>query len=65
MELPKIVRYVLLVIGLIVVIIPPYFGVSVLFRGGSAIPKILQTPVLSNSTTTSKARSSQPPTSTR
>jgi hypothetical protein len=55
MELPKIVGYVLLAIGLVVVIIPPYFGISILFRGGSAIPKILQTPVLSNSTTTSNS----------
>jgi hypothetical protein len=43
----------LLLIGLIVVIIPPCFGISILFRGGSAIPKILETPVLSETTTTS------------
>jgi hypothetical protein len=49
----KIVGYVLLVIGLVVVIIPPCFGISILFGGGSAIPKILETPVLSGSTTTS------------
>ena len=55
MELPKIVGYVLLVIGLIVVIIPPIFGISILFNGSSAIPKILQTPVLSNSATTSNS----------
>jgi hypothetical protein len=53
MESHKIVGYALLVIGLIVVIMPPYFGVSILFRGASAIPKILETPVLSDSTTTS------------
>lgn len=47
----KIVGYVLLIIGLIVVIIPVYFGVSVIFAGGSAIPKILETPVLSDATT--------------
>ncbi|MGA2768214.1 MAG: hypothetical protein ABSF24_07865 [Candidatus Bathyarchaeia archaeon] len=39
MESHKIVGYALLAIGLIVVIIPPYFGISILFRGGSAIPK--------------------------
>ena len=53
MESHKIVGYVLLVIGLVVAIIPPFFGISILFRGSSAIPKILQTPVLSNSTTVS------------
>ena len=47
----KIVGYVLLVVGLIVVMIPTYFGISVVFRGASAIPKILETPVLSNATT--------------
>jgi len=47
----KIVGYVLLIIGLIVVIIPTYFGISVIFTGGSAIPKILETPVLSDATT--------------
>jgi hypothetical protein len=47
----KIVGYVLLIIGLIVVIIPTYFGVSVIFTGGSAIPRILETPVLSDATT--------------
>jgi len=47
----KIVGYVLLIIGLIVVIIPVYFGVSVIFTGASAIPKILETPVLSDATT--------------
>ena len=46
----KIVGYVLLVVGLIVVMIPTYFGISVVFRGVSAIPKILETPVLSNAT---------------
>jgi len=47
----KIVGYVLLITGLIVVIIPIYFGVSIIFYGVSAIPKILETPVLSNATT--------------
>ena len=47
----KIVGYVLLITGLIVVIIPIYFGVSIIFYGASAIPKILETPVLSNATT--------------
>jgi len=47
----KIVGYVLLIIGLIVVIIPTYFGVSIIFTGASAIPKILETPVLSDATT--------------
>jgi hypothetical protein len=51
----KVVGYVLLVIGLIVVVIPPYFGISILLRGGSAIPKILETPVLSGNTTTSNS----------
>ena len=47
----KIVGYVLLVVGLVVVIIPTYVGISVIFRGVSAIPKILETPILSNATT--------------
>jgi hypothetical protein len=55
MELHKIVGYVLIAIGLFVVIIPPCFCISILFNGSSAIPKILQTPVLSNSTTSSNA----------
>lgn len=46
----KIVGYVLLVVGLVVVIIPTYVGISVIFRGVSAIPKILETPILSNAT---------------
>ena len=46
----KIVGYVLLVVGL-VVIIPTYFGISIVFTGASAVPKILETPVLSNATT--------------
>jgi len=46
----KIVGYVLLVVGLVVVIIPTYFGISIVFIGASAIPKILETPVLSNAT---------------
>jgi len=53
MESHKIVGYVLIAIGLVVVLIPPYFCISILFRGGSYIPKILETPVLSNSTTIS------------
>ncbi|MGD9130595.1 MAG: hypothetical protein PVH73_03360 [Candidatus Bathyarchaeota archaeon] len=47
----KIVGYVLLAVGLVVVIIPVCFGVSVLLWGRSAIPKILETPVLSLSDT--------------
>lgn len=47
----KIVGYALLVVGLVVVIIPTYFGISIVFRGASAIPKILETPILSNTTT--------------
>jgi hypothetical protein len=43
----KIVGYVLLAVGLVAVIIPVCFGVSVLLWGSSAIPKILETPVLS------------------
>jgi hypothetical protein len=55
MESHKIVGYALLVIGLIFVIIPPIFGISILFRGASAIPKILETPVLSDNTPTSNS----------
>ena len=43
----KIVGYVLLVVGLVVVIIPTYFGISIIFSGSSAIPKILETPTVS------------------
>ena len=43
----KIVGYVLLVVGLVVVIIPTYFGILIIFTGTSAIPKILETPTLS------------------
>jgi hypothetical protein len=43
----KIVGYVLLAVGLVVVIIPVCFGVSVLLWGSSAIPKIVETPVIS------------------
>ena len=46
----KIVGYALLIVGFIVVIIPTYFGISIIFTGASAIPKILETPVLSNVT---------------
>lgn len=53
MDSQKIIGYVLLVIGLVIVIIPPIFGISILLSGGSAIPKILETPVLSTSPTTS------------
>jgi len=44
------VGYVLLIVGFVVVIIPTYFGISIVFTGASAIPKILETPVLSNVT---------------
>jgi len=47
----KIVGYALLIVGFVVVIIPAYFGISIVFTGASAIPKILETPVLSNATT--------------
>jgi len=47
----KNVGYALLIVGFIVVIIPTYFGISIIFTGASAIPKILETPVLSNATT--------------
>jgi len=40
----KIVGYLLLVFGLAVVIIPTYIGISIIFTGNSAIPKILETP---------------------
>ena len=43
----KIVGYVLLVAGLAVVIIPIYIGISIIFIGTSAIPKILETPSIS------------------
>jgi hypothetical protein len=43
----KLIGYMLLAVGLVVVIIPVYFGFSVLFSGSSAIPKILEIPVLS------------------
>ncbi len=43
----KIVGYMLLVVGLIVVIIPTYIGISVIFTGASAIPEILEAPTLS------------------
>jgi hypothetical protein len=43
----KIVGYVLLAVGLVVTIIPVCFGISILFSGSSAIPKILETPALS------------------
>jgi len=46
----KIVGYALLIVGFVVVIIPTYFGISIVFTGTSAIPKILETPVLSNVT---------------
>jgi len=46
----KIVGYVLLIVGFVVVIIPTYFGISIVFTGASAIPKFLETPVLSNVT---------------
>jgi len=40
----KIVGYLLLVVGLAVVLIPTYIGISIIFTGNSAIPKILETP---------------------
>ena len=43
----KIVGYLLLVVGLAVVIIPTYIGISIIFTGNSAIPKILETPNIS------------------
>jgi len=43
----KIVGYLLLVFGLAVVIIPTYIGISIIFTGNSAIPKILETPSIS------------------
>jgi hypothetical protein len=43
----KIVGYALLTVGFIVIIIPTYFGISIVFTGASAIPKILETPTLS------------------
>ena len=46
----KIVGYALLIVGFVVVIIPTYFGISIVFTGASAIPRILETPVLSNVT---------------
>ena len=43
----KIVGYVLLAAGLVVVILPVYFGMSVLFSGSSAIPEIIEAPAVS------------------
>jgi ABC-type glycerol-3-phosphate transport system permease component len=43
----KIVGYVLLLIGLVLVLIPACFGVLIVFAGSSAIPKILETPNIS------------------
>jgi hypothetical protein len=43
----KIVGYVLLVVGFVVVIIPTYLGISIIFSGSSVIPKILETPTVS------------------
>jgi hypothetical protein len=43
----KIVGYVLLALGFVVVMIPVCLGVSIIFVGGSAIPKILEAPALS------------------
>ena len=43
----KIVGYLLLVFGLAVVLIPTYIGISIIFTGNSAIPKILETPSIS------------------
>ena len=43
----KIVGYLLLVVGLAVVLIPTYIGISIIFTGNSAIPKILEVPSIS------------------
>ncbi len=43
----KTVGYVLLAVGLVLAIIPVYFGISVLFSGSSAIPEILKAPTVS------------------
>ena len=43
----KIVGYVLLIVGLAVVIIPTYIGISIIFTGNSAIPKIIEAPSIS------------------
>ena len=43
----KIVGYLLLVVGLAVVIIPTYIGISIIFTGNSAIPKIIEAPSIS------------------
>ena len=43
----KIVGYLLLVFGLAVVLIPTYIGISIIFTGNSAIPKIIETPSIS------------------
>jgi hypothetical protein len=51
----KIVGYVLLVIGLVFAIIPPVFCISVIFSGASAVPKILETPVLSGNSSSSNS----------
>ena len=43
----KIVGYVLLVFGLAVVLIPTYIGISIIFKGASPIPTILEAPSIS------------------
>ena len=43
----KIIGYVLLAVGLAVIIIPTYIGVSIIFKGASAIPTILEAPSIS------------------
>ena len=43
----KIVGYVLLVVGLAVVLIPTSIGISIIFTGNSAIPKIIEAPSIS------------------
>jgi hypothetical protein len=43
----KIVGYVLLAAGLVVVLVPIYFAMSVLFLGSSAIPEIVEAPTVS------------------
>jgi hypothetical protein len=43
----RVVGYVLLVVGVVVLVIPTYLGVSIIFSGGSAVPKILEVPTVS------------------
>ena len=43
----RIVGYVLLAAGLVVVIVPVCFAMSILFSGSSAIPEIIKAPTVS------------------